>query len=54
MSNEIKHIFILVAGTVDPICLSDNSIKRAASYTSSNNYWAETPRIIRTPTAKSV
>ncbi|MBB1486138.1 hypothetical protein [Oceanospirillum sediminis] len=46
MSNDTKHIFVLVAGTVDPICLTPSSIKRAASYTSSNNYWAENKAFI--------
>lgn len=47
MSNDTKHIFILVAGTVDPVCLTANSVKRATSYTSSNNYWAENPDFIK-------
>jgi hypothetical protein len=31
MSNETKHIFILVAGTVDPVCLTVNSVKPATN-----------------------
>lgn len=43
---DTKHIFVLVAGTVDPVCLTPNSINRASSYTSSNNYWAENTAFI--------
>lgn len=46
MDSDTKHIFVLVAGTVDPICLTPSSIKRASSYTSSNNYWAENTKFI--------
>lgn len=46
MSNKTKHIIILVAGTVDPVCLTANNEKRATSYNSSNNYWAENPDFI--------
>ena len=47
MSKETKHIIVLVAGTVDPICLSPNELKRAASYDSDNNYWAENKAFIQ-------
>lgn len=46
VGGDIKHIFVLVAGTVDPICLTASSIKRASSYTCSNNYWAENTAFI--------
>ncbi|WP_028300685.1 hypothetical protein [Oceanospirillum beijerinckii] len=46
MDFDTQHIFVLVAGTVDPICLTPSSIKRASSYTSSNNYWAENTKFI--------
>lgn len=46
MNNETRNIIVLVAGTVDPICLNTNSIKRADAYNSSNNYWADNPELI--------
>jgi len=47
MSNETRHIFVLVAGTVDPICLNPNEVTRAASYESNNNYWANNQAFIQ-------
>ncbi|PCK07390.1 MAG: hypothetical protein COA42_14540 [Alteromonadaceae bacterium] len=42
-NTEKRNIIILVAGTVDPVSAISNLTTRAASYSGSNDYWAENP-----------
>jgi len=46
MNNDTRNIIVLVAGTVDPVCLTPNSTVRANTYSSKNNYWADNPELI--------
>lgn len=46
MTNDTRNIIVLVAGTVDPVCLTPNSALRANAYDSTNNYWTDNPELI--------